>query len=191
MAVQVIVLNGASSAGKTSVTRALQRALPDHWITLGVDHLIFAMPPQLDGAPEGLVLHPDGSIATGEAWAALEAAWRRGIAAMARSGLRIILDEVLLGGAPEQRQWNEALSGLGVVWVAVRCDLADGVAREAARGDRVVGQHANQAAIVHEGVVYDLEVDTSRDPPEVCAAAIAARLGATSASRQGVMSHPG
>jgi chloramphenicol 3-O phosphotransferase len=58
----------------------------------------------------------------------------------------------------------------------VRCDPAVAVGREIARGDRVIGMAASQAAAVHEGVVYDIEVDTSRTESLDCARAIAARL---------------
>lgn len=175
MAYDVILLNGASSSGKTSLARALQRRLPAHYLTFGVDSLIAAMPLQLDGAAEGLLIHPDGRVEVGPAFLALESAWRRGLAAMARSGIRLVLDEVLLGGGEEQRQWNEALEGLSVLWVGVHCDLEVIAAREAARGDRVVGMAALQVGYVHQDVAYDLEVDSSRASPEACAAVIAER----------------
>jgi chloramphenicol 3-O phosphotransferase len=176
VAYQVVVLNGASSSGKTSLARALQRLLPYHYLTFGIDSLIAAMPLQLDGAAEGLLIHPDGRVEVGPAFLALESAWRRGLAAMARSGVRLVLDEVLLGGGEEQRQWNEALAGLSVLWVGVHCDPDVIAAREAARGDRVAGMAALQAAYVHQGVAYDLEVDTSRASPEACAALVAERV---------------
>jgi chloramphenicol 3-O phosphotransferase len=176
MGVDVIVLNGASSSGKTSLARAIQRLLPAHSLTFGIDSLITAMPLQLDGAAEGLLIHPDGRVEVGPAFLALEGAWRRGLAAMARSGIRLVLDEVLLGGGEEQRQWNETLAGLTVLWVGVRCDPDVLVAREAARGDRVVGMAALPVGYVHQGVVYDLEVDTSRASPQACAATIATHV---------------
>jgi chloramphenicol 3-O-phosphotransferase len=40
----VIVLNGGSSSGKTSIARSLQRLLGTTWMTLGVDDLIRALP---------------------------------------------------------------------------------------------------------------------------------------------------
>lgn len=46
--------------------------------------------------------------------------------------------------------------------------------REIARGDRVIGMAAAQAAVVHQGVVYDLQVDTSHTEALECARAIAA-----------------
>ena len=45
---------------------------------------------------------------------------------------------------------------------------------EAAREDRIAGMAASQATIVHEGVAYDLEVDTTSTAPIECARVIAA-----------------
>jgi chloramphenicol 3-O phosphotransferase len=165
----VILLNGPSSAGKSSLARALQEALDEPWLTFGVDALIHAMPLKLDGSADGLLIHPGGRIEVGPAWRALESAWRRGVGALARTGLKLVLDEVIFDGAEGQRNWNEALAGLSVLWVAVRCDPEVLAARESARGDRVVGMAARQAAFVHDGIVYDLEVDTGRLSPEEAA----------------------
>jgi chloramphenicol 3-O phosphotransferase len=48
--------------------------------------------------------------------------------------------------------------------------------REVARGDRVPGMAASQAGLVHQGVRYDLEVDTTRAESLACAHDIAARV---------------
>ena len=174
---RVIVVNGASSTGKTSLIRALQNLLADDWLTFGVDTLISAMPLRLDGAPERLQIFADGRVTVGPRFKALEANWRRGLGALARSGIRLVIDEVIFDGAEGQRAWNEALAGLQVLWVAVRCDPAVAAAREVARGDRVVGMSALQAPIVHAGIVYNFEVDTGAATPADCARAIVARLG--------------
>ena len=54
--------------------------------------------------------------------------------------------------------------------------IAVAAAREIARGDRVTGMAASQADGVHQGVVYDLQVDTTRAGALECARAIAARV---------------
>jgi chloramphenicol 3-O phosphotransferase len=45
--------------------------------------------------------------------------------------------------------------------------------REVARGDRVTGMAVSQADSVHRGVVYDLEVDSTRTESLACARTIA------------------
>jgi chloramphenicol 3-O-phosphotransferase len=46
--------------------------------------------------------------------------------------------------------------------------------RELARGDRIVGMAESQAELVHRGIVYDLQVDTTHTEALACAQAIAA-----------------
>ena len=104
----------------------------------------------------------------------LEAGWYDGIAAMARSGVGVIVDEVFLGGGTSQARLRQALSGLAVLWVGVRCDPAVAAAREAGRDDRVPGMARSQADVVHQGVYYDIEVDTTSSSALECARRIKA-----------------
>jgi chloramphenicol 3-O phosphotransferase len=173
---QVIVLNGGSSSGKSGIARCLQAILPRPWIRIGVDDLLDALPPSLMGSGSGIAFGQQGEITLGEGFRAIEAAWMIGVAAMARAGARIILDDVFLGGATSQERVRAHLEGLGVLWVGVRCDPEVAVGREIARGDRVVGMAAAQAEAVHEGVAYDVEVDTGQTEALDCARAIAARV---------------
>ncbi|MGW2251270.1 chloramphenicol phosphotransferase CPT [Kitasatospora sp. NPDC001660] len=169
----VIVLNGGSSSGKSSIAHRLQELLPEPWLHLGTDTLVDALPPRLREGGDGIGGladgDGDGTVSVGPVFAALDAAWTVGVAAMARAGARIVVDEVFLGGAASQSRWRAALDGLDVLWVGVRCDPAVAGAREAARGDRATGMAAAQAQAVHVGVAYDVEVDTSRTDAVSCA----------------------
>jgi chloramphenicol 3-O phosphotransferase len=173
---QVIVLNGGSSSGKSGIIRCLQAVLPVPWLALGTDTLVEAMPASMQTPDGGIEFAADGSVLVGPAFRTLERAWIEGVAAMARAGARVIVDEVFLGGAESQRRWQDALGGLGVLWVGVRCDAAVAAGREVARGDRTVGMAASQAEAVHRGVSYDLEVDTAHTEAMECARTIAARV---------------
>jgi chloramphenicol 3-O phosphotransferase len=176
MTTQVIVLNGGSSSGKSGIARCLQSVLPDPWLTFGVDTLIQAMPASMTASDAGVRFGPDDEVIVGAEFRSLEAAWIEGVAATARAGAGVIVDEVFLGGAMSQQRWQQALGGLGVLWVGVRCEGTVAADREVARGDRVTGMAASQAEVVHQGVVYDLEVDTTHAESMGCARAIAARL---------------
>ncbi|KAB8188635.1 chloramphenicol phosphotransferase CPT [Nonomuraea phyllanthi] len=173
MTTQVIVLNGGSSAGKSEIVRQLQAVLPRPWLAFGVDSLIEAMPRSMEGSEAGLEIGPDGGVEVGPEFIALQSAWMEGLAAMARAGAPVIIDDVFLGGGASQARWQKALGGLDVLWVGVRCDGAVAAEREIARGDRVPGMAVLQAEVVHEGVVYGLEVDTTHTESLVCAKVIA------------------
>jgi chloramphenicol 3-O phosphotransferase len=173
----VIILNGGSSSGKSGVARCLQAILAEPWLAFGADSFVGALPAKMQASDEGIVFGADGGVRVGAGFRALEAAWMDGIAATVRAGARIIIDDVFLGGAASQRRWQEALAGLAVLWVGVRCDSAVAVGREIARGDRTPGMAESQANAVHEGVSYDLEVDTTHTESLACARVIASRAG--------------
>ena len=173
---QVIVLNGGSSSGKTGIARCLQTVLPGSWLSIGIDDLIDALPPVMLDSPPGIAFGEQGEIDVGAGFRELEAAWMAGLAAMARAGARIIFDDVFLSGAVSQQRTRGYLDGLDVLWVGVHCDPEIAARRETGRRDRVTGMAVSQAEIVHDGVVYDVEVDTSRTEALDCARAIAARV---------------
>ncbi|SEO51909.1 chloramphenicol 3-O phosphotransferase [Actinacidiphila rubida] len=183
------MLNGGSSSGKSTLARRLQDLLPEAWLTLGTDTLVDALPGRLrsshtDGAAgaagadgtDGIGIADSGEVVTGEEFRRLDEAWARGVAAIVRAGVPVVVDEVFLGGPRSQARWRAALAGTDVLWVGVRCDPEVAAAREAARGDRVGGMARLQAELVHRGVEYDLEVDSGKGTPEDCAAAVAGRV---------------
>jgi chloramphenicol 3-O phosphotransferase len=172
---RVLALNGTTSAGKTTLARALQERLPDVWFVWGVDTFLSTTSVKLYQS-DGIVLAEDGSITLGPEFDRLYAAFREAVRAFVLGGANVILDEVLLGGGSGQQTWVDALAGLDVSWVCVDCDLDVSEAREVARGDRVVGQARWQAARVHEGVHYDAVIDTSVMTPAQAADDVARQL---------------
>jgi chloramphenicol 3-O phosphotransferase len=130
--VQVIVLNGGSSSGKSSVAACLQAQLDGTWLSLGIDDLIRALSHgPLDTSAGGtLEITSEGSIVIGDSFRAAELAWYEGLAAIARVGTGLIVDEVFLGGGASQARLRTALEGLSVLWVGVRCNAAVAEARE-------------------------------------------------------------
>jgi chloramphenicol 3-O phosphotransferase len=149
------------------------------WLLLGIDDLTRAVPDK--GIDDGTLLHVSetGQVKLGPGWRSLEASWYIGIARIAASGTGVIVDEVFLDGGAGQARLRTALGDLRVLWVGVTCDLEVARAREALRTDRVAGQADSQASVVHEGVEYDLIVDTSRDTSEASAAKVLERASTT------------
>jgi chloramphenicol 3-O phosphotransferase len=146
------------------------------WLLLGIDDLIRAMPNK--GLEDGSLLHirDTGRVDVGPGWRVLERSWYLGVAAIATSGTGVIIDEVFLGGGESQKRLHAALRDLGVIWVGVKCDLEVARTREASRPDRVPGMAEFQATVVHEGVVYDVTVDTTHASAESCATEILSRM---------------
>jgi chloramphenicol 3-O phosphotransferase len=173
--VQIIVLNGGSSSGKTEIARSLQAILPKPWIRLSVDDLVDALPPSLLDSDSGISFGQHGEVAVSGGFRDIEAAWMAGVAAMAKAGAGVIFDDVFLSGVASQERIRANLEGLEVLWVGVHCDPVVAAEREMARGDRVTGMAALQAEVVHKDVVYDIEVDTSHTQSLDCARLIAAR----------------
>ncbi|QEU96769.1 chloramphenicol phosphotransferase CPT [Streptomyces kanamyceticus] len=181
----MIILNGGSSSGKTGIVRCLQDVLPDPWLAFGIDSLIEAMPAKTQTSDDGIGFDADGGVNIGADFRALEAAWMAGVVAMARSGARVIVDDVFLGGAASQQRWQWAVGEVNALWVGVRCDSEVAAAREVARGDRAKGMAASQARVAHDGVSYDLEVDTTHTESLTCARTIAARVNSAQELRVG------
>ncbi|GIF25416.1 chloramphenicol 3-O phosphotransferase [Actinoplanes tereljensis] len=173
MGTDVIVVNGGSSSGKSGIVRCLKAILPQPWINLGVDDLVDRLPPALLESGAGISFGQAGEVVLGDDWRAIETAWTTGVAAMARAGARIIIDDVFLGGRTSQERLRGHLRGLEVLWVGVHCAPEAAAAREFARGDRPPGMAAGQAEKVHQGVVYDVEVDTTHAESLDCARVIA------------------
>lgn len=173
----MIVVNGGSSSGKTSIVRRLQDLAAEPWLATSIDDFVDSLPTALRQSAGGFGVTASGAVQVGNVFMRLQSAWMAGIGATARAGARVIVDDVFLGGAASQDRWRAALSDLHVAWVGVHCDPIVAGRREAARPDRSSGMAALQATAVHEGVVYDVAVDTSDADVEACARAVAAVLG--------------
>lgn len=156
---RVIIVNGGSSAGKTTLARRLQSVLPGPWLLLGIDLFIWTLPPALINRSEGLSV-VDGVIIRGAVFMDLYTAFQRAVAAMAAGGTDVLLDDVTLDGVVDQQRWDRALGDAEVIWVGVRCDPETVAGREAARQTRLPGVARHQALAVHSGVRYDVEVDS-------------------------------
>lgn len=159
----VVFLNGASSAGKTSIARALQDVSTHPFLRLSVDDFLNMLPER----------HAARSVrdASGIAHTALVQGFHQAIASIVSAGNCVIVDHV----AGDRREWlNDCLEALGdlpVVFVAVHCDLDQLLEREASRTDRPPSPKlaTSQYHTIHQLMVYDLEVDTSTLSPEACA----------------------
>ena len=164
---RVLVLNGTSSSGKTSIAKALQAILSEPHQHVQLD-AFRAMEPA--GYWDAL----DNDTAKARI-AALCHAMHAAVAAFARGGQHVILDTVL-DRASAVRYLDDDLGSIGFSLVGVHCMLDELERRETARGDRPSGTARRQFELVHAGRRYDFSVDTTRTDAAECASEIAAWL---------------
>jgi chloramphenicol 3-O phosphotransferase len=154
---KVIVLNGTSSSGKSTLATAIQRIAPElQFLHVQLD-AFRAMEPVGYWSAE----HKE------QAKLRLEALCRalHGAAAQfARCGQNVLLDHVLSPSACTYLK--EDLAGAEVLLVKVACDPQTLDVREAERGNRPQGLARSQLPSVHAACHYDFEVDTTSEQPE-------------------------
>ena len=185
---RVVLLNGSSSAGKTTLARALQRTWPRPLQHIALDQFRDGMAGRYrgmnsaPGEPGALGLnvvpaHTPAGVATelrfGDVGRRMLKAMRRAAAAFAATGVDVVLDDLLLEPC-FLHDYLVVLATFPVTFVGVRCDLATVNRREAARPGRFPGTAAAHFARVHAGCVYDVEVDTATHRPRECAARVLA-----------------
>jgi chloramphenicol 3-O phosphotransferase len=187
---RILVLNGTSSAGKTTLANALQKALPDQYELVGLDLTLWSLPPEL------VVVTDDVGHAPVEGWLvpirdgvqiALPTAGPRALelleimyatfAARADAGENLIVDDVL---------WHPHAHAMAVAhfaerdaWlVEVYCPIDVAVEHEKQRSDRALGGAALFFEPVYRHGIYDIRVDTSLLTPEEAAQQVISALSA-------------
>src|SRR5262245_56085131 len=192
----IILVNGASSAGKTTLCRALQAAISHPYLCLGFDDFVFFSAPRYyRGADTAAQTETDEFILQGgrllttsspgepkSVTAVFGPVFRRLIDAIAPA-VRTIVDRgnpVIFDHVLHDRDMFEscqkAFNGLAVFSVGVVCPLDILEARERARGDRALGRARGLVDVVHSFCRYDIVVDTGRAQVDACVAEILARL---------------
>lgn len=182
---QVVILNGAPRSGKSSIVASIQGTFEGIWINLGVDQARAMTPPQLQ---PGVGLRPGEATHDAAPFVPLlYAALYDSVAAHSRLGLNVAVDvghhdEATLGDVARR------LDGLPVLFVGVRCPIEVIMERRRASEPGMYATAEEHEPIpppvlrwqreVHGSWAYDLEVDTSRQSPAECAAAIRDRLAA-------------
>ena len=164
---RILFLQGASSAGKSTLAAALQVSLDECWWILEADDITRMTPTSArtgwwSPTPEERP-HPSWDPALRlSRW---YAAYFGCLATIAKTGTSVIA----VGGwlqTPELVQLAHTLDGLHAFCVGVYCPLEELERREVARGDRPPGYARSQVALVHTHAPYDAEVDTAAQTAE-------------------------
>ncbi len=170
----IIILNGTSSSGKTSLVKAMQTLLPEPYLDAGIDHFIWMLPKRYLDRPlwDDVLGLATGAGATGQL---LVTSMHHAIVELSRNGCNVVADHVLVEPA-WVAECARLFHDLPAWLIGVRCPLAVLEERERSRKDRTLGQARAQVPLVHAHGIYDLEVDTSVYSPEECARRIQLKI---------------
>jgi chloramphenicol 3-O phosphotransferase len=171
----LLVLNGISSSGKTTLLRLLQQELPDPYLDAGLDRFLWMLPRhyldqpfwsevfhyEYSPPPESQIL----SIHPGPLGDRLVSGMHRAILALLHSGNHVIADHVLL-----DRLWLDECAYLfkdeNAFLIAVECPIDVVEMRERDRRDRTLGQARAQLPMVHNPGIYDFTASTYPASPQ-------------------------
>ena len=177
---KIIILNGTSSAGKSTIAKKLQKSLAGHTLHTGIDHFVQMLPNDFVVLSDGM----NPAAVAGLLWVTTDAGkrvtefrfgpravqFKKGMylsaKAMASTGFNVIVDDVLM----DERVLKfvcDLLAG-EAYFVGIRCPKEEALRREEERGDRFPGLVETQFDIVHKHGVYDLECDTLSSSPKDC-----------------------
>ena len=154
MSGKIILINGASSSGKSTLSKALQARLDEPFWHYSIDHLI---------RDAGIL--PMERIKQGDfQWSDLRPAFFEGfhrtLPALAEAGNNLIVEHIV-----ETADWMERLVRLlepfDVFFVGLHCPLPELERREVERGDRRIGEARQDFEITHMFGTYDLEIDST------------------------------
>lgn len=159
----IVVLNGPSSAGKSTLAKAVRARLGVGSAAVSVDRLFAFM-------------HPDARP-TWRWYAALNDAAFRSAAALADAGFDVVADTVF-ERADCLDLLRRALGDRRHHLVAVTAPVEVLEARERERGNRPIGLAREQRDRVFHGARYDLELDTAAQSTGECVERIVALLTA-------------
>ena len=176
---QLIMLNGTSSAGKTSIVNCLHQQMPGLTLNLGLDKFLNTMHESWFQQPQWNNIMGK-SNAAGELGTHLMSGMHHALDALLRRGHTVLSDHVMI-----ERSWVEEASRLfsehRAYLIGIRC-LVDVIEqRERERKNRTLGSARLQFDVVHAFIYqcggYDLEIDSSESTPDQSAAKILSFLG--------------
>lgn len=149
----IFYINGASSAGKSTLARWIQVHHQAPLFYYSIDTLLETMP------PDELAMLRKSSKTQRINWDHLWAGYFRSAAALADAGLDVILDCPLYD--VRARLFKEHVAPLRPLTVLLDCPVEELKRREVVRGDRWVGLAEYQAPRVISAIEHDLKFDSS------------------------------
>ena len=158
----IIVLNGVSSSGKSTLAKEITKLRPD-FFAFSIDDYDIVIEKMEDRENQRLI-----PVET-------EHFYYRNVAMFSDRGVNLILDQILHAPLTLQN-FYETLNSYPILLVGVHCPEEELTSREKARGDRQIGQAISQLCFVHQQEIYDVEVNTYTHSMAECAKKIVDRL---------------
>jgi chloramphenicol 3-O phosphotransferase len=157
MTARIIMLNGTSSVGKTTLVAELRPLLPDTFCYYASDQL----------ADEGF--RPTAPVARLHGREAFFDGFHQSIASFASAGLDMLVEHIV-----EKASWradlDRLLSPFDVFWVGMFAPIEELEQRERVRGNRTIGE-AREHFATHDYCSYDFSIHTTQ-PANVIASQV-------------------
>jgi len=171
----VIFLNGTSSAGKTTIAKALQEKAASPFLHIGIDTFLFMLPLQFlfEGKQASLGYEfirvdddagPKVIVRTGYYGKKLNAVKRDTLKNLLQQKFTLIIDEVLFSD-DEYVEYAKLLQAHKAYFISVKPPLHVCQERERQRGDRLIGLSRGVYEPTYQNKHYDLEIDSSAISP--------------------------
>ena len=186
---QVILLNGTSSAGKSTIAKSIQHVASEPYLVVSLDQFRDCLPDRYRGlnAPsnstgaKGLNVRAERQDETalthiefGEYGVRVLKAMHRTVATCSNMGLNVIVDDMITLHELVV-DYVKVLHDLPVLCVGVHCDQKELVSREDDRPGRFAGTAISHLEVVHKHITYDLEIDNTHGDPRQHAELILSR----------------
>jgi len=170
---KIIFLNGVTSSGKSSISKAVQEIADEQFYHLSND-MFFPIAHQM---LHDKYIEEAGEKATEKYMAEAIVMMYHFAKAVAEQGINIIIDGMLeerSGFMEHYKKTNYDImlgvfAGFDIFMVEVFCPLGECRRRNIARGDRGENQSCEQHEIMNKTIKYDFFVDTSVSSADECA----------------------
>ena len=165
---KIILLNGTSSSGKTSIAHALQELFEIPFLHVSIDDFLLMLPTRFVDFISGAVQPSEDELEKLQGYfPRVLTGTHASVAALASEGNSLIVDYVFEQQS-DLRMCVNRLADFSVHFVGVHCSLEELQRREKQR-DRRQGLAEEQFGNVHAHGVYDVEVNTTSTSTKECA----------------------
>lgn len=180
MSGHIILINGTSSAGKTTLAKAIQRLASATYQIITLDQFRDGMPDRFRGlnspknSPGSRGLNVEGmstngamrtKIVFGDIGQRVLQGMRRAVVAVADLDINVIVDDMInLRSSVED--YEKVFRDYATTFVGLHCGIEELIRRENMREGRFPGTAETQLETVHRWMKYDIEVDTTSTSPD-------------------------